>query len=583
MSVYDIQSNCTKSGAWDSELLARGYKGPLPAPSPAIQATLASIAPPAIHEYIITQDTAAVQHLDEDGMHAPLFLSTLDLSQWTLILSLAVTRDAEAALEKLREAHLELALLLDLEEAENETTSQQMMEIEMALKKANPQETTLQAYTPSGTSPITLHPLMKGLVVDPLQKAAIEELASSIQSSQLEADMAVLISSGKGPTVPIIPNRTVEFMVGSKEFKCWALPNINLLAPITIPMWKMWANVQSEEMEALKMHAVYNTGHLREGHTIPGAFPLSMFDHHKCGVGKVKVHSKQDLQTGVGRGEKHSSAWWNVQRPYLRCVCPKEATTGCRGDIMWFDHAIFYMINNLGTFFGKEFPTISAKFTAFLTWLTEAAKIGVHHQITFCHARTFMVEAATQYAKEPTSKLLAEYPDAPGLRKIERLIKPPTFSAANPIPLTNTSQNVYGKRTRSSPSNAGSGDSNHYSNASPARSQTRGGRGAYNRKFRTPVSPAQSSRQVNRGSPNAATSAPGPNDAFVYSTSRRGNQGHRATAQIQSLEVHTETPRGTAPCISSTPPDAVGMPAAKKELRNARTTAQGKVLSWDGI
>lgn len=56
-------------------------------------------------------------------MHTPLFLSTLDLSQWTLIFSLAVTRDVEAALEKLREAHQELALLLDLEEAENESTS----------------------------------------------------------------------------------------------------------------------------------------------------------------------------------------------------------------------------------------------------------------------------------------------------------------------------------------------------------------------------------------------------------------------------------------------------------------------------
>lgn len=519
-------------------------------------------------------------------MHAPLFLSTLDLSQWTLILSLVVTRNSEAALEKLREAHKELASLLDIEEAENEKSSQQVMEIELALKKANPQETTLQTYTPSGASPIALHPLMKGLVVDPAQRVAIEELASSIQTSQIEADMAVLISSGKGPTVPIIPHRTVEFLVGSKDFKCWTLPNINLLAPISIPMWRMWANVQPEEMEALKMHAVYNTGHLREGQTIPGAFPLSMFDHHKCGVGKIKVHSKQDLQTGVGRGEKHSSAWWNVQRPYLRCVCPKEATTGCRGDIMWFDHAIFFMINNLGIFFGEEFPTLSAKYAAFLTWLTEAAKIGVHHQITFCHARSFMIEAATEYAADPTAKLLANYPDAPGLRKIERLIKPPSFSAANPIISSNTSPNMFGKRPRFSPSNTGSGDSTAQRNTSPspARSQTRGGRGAYNRKFRPAVAPAQSSRQMQRNSTNAAPSVPGPNEAFVYSTpSRRGNQGHRANMQNQSLEV--ETPRGTAPSISSTPPEAMGLPGGnmKKELRYARSTAQGKVLSWDGI
>jgi hypothetical protein len=100
---------------------------------------------------------------------------------------------------------------------------------------------------------------------------------------------------------------------------------------------------------------------------------------------------------------------------------------------MWFDHAVYFMINNLGIFFGEEVPSLLAKFGAFLVWLSDAACVAVRYQVTFEHSRHLMIEAALQYAADPKAKLLPELSkSAPGIRKIERLIKPASFSATNP-------------------------------------------------------------------------------------------------------------------------------------------------------
>ena len=48
-----------------------GYNEPLPAPSPTIQATIASIVGTDIHEYVQVSDKEALLDKDEDGKHAP--------------------------------------------------------------------------------------------------------------------------------------------------------------------------------------------------------------------------------------------------------------------------------------------------------------------------------------------------------------------------------------------------------------------------------------------------------------------------------------------------------------------------------
>ena len=94
-----------------------GYSEPLLAPSPTMQATIASIMGSDIHEYVQVSDKEALLDKDKDGEHAPLLLSTLDLSHWTSIMFVSTTKNGnEKPLGRLREAHEVLASLLEKDE-----------------------------------------------------------------------------------------------------------------------------------------------------------------------------------------------------------------------------------------------------------------------------------------------------------------------------------------------------------------------------------------------------------------------------------------------------------------------------------
>jgi hypothetical protein len=97
--------------------------------------------------------------------------------------------------------------------------------------------------------------------------------------------------------------------------------------------------------------------------------------------------------------------------------------------MLWFDHSIWYMINNLTVFFPDSmYPSLPSKFGAFLTWMKGAARVAVRTEITFLTIRRLMVVAALEYAVDPNQKLLPKHYEAPEARKIERLFKPVAFS-----------------------------------------------------------------------------------------------------------------------------------------------------------
>jgi hypothetical protein len=206
--------------------------------------------------------------------------------------------------------------------------------------------------------------LLGWLNIPQADKAQLEDWSFTIQTSQMEKDMAELNSSRKGgPAIPLTPHRSVEHQVAGKQHRMWVLGNINLLAPLPIPVWKFWTNMTNTEVEMLKRNTVTNSGLLRDSQLLVNYFALSMYDHHKCPSTMVRVFTKQDLPTGHGRSDKHSSSFWNCQRPYLHCGCKTDNT--CKGAVIWFDHAVWFMINNLDRFFG-EFPSMAAKFGAFI-------------------------------------------------------------------------------------------------------------------------------------------------------------------------------------------------------------------------
>ena len=196
---------------------------------------MASIVGSEIHTYIQDTDNASLLDRDDDGEHTLLLLSTLDLSHWTSIM-VASTFDngVEKALTHLREAHMVLVVLLEKVEQELEEILSNARVVETALRAANTHDDWLDQ--PQQTRAVEtleiLYPMVGRLNIPHAHKAAIEDYGDSIQSFQMETEIASLDASGKGPAIPLLPPCTVEVRLNSRSHQTWYLNNINLLVPI---------------------------------------------------------------------------------------------------------------------------------------------------------------------------------------------------------------------------------------------------------------------------------------------------------------------------------------------------------------
>jgi hypothetical protein len=139
------------------------------------------------------------------------------------------------------------------------------------------------------------------------------------------------------------------------------------LAPISTPMWKFWTYLSDDEVKECEERALscHNMAK-KDGVLIPNAFPLAMFGHHKYTTTAIMLHTKQDMMTCNPRDKKYTSTFWNCQRPYIRCSCAQDASTGYKGNMLWFDHAIWFIINNMDRFFDDNYPTLATKLGAFI-------------------------------------------------------------------------------------------------------------------------------------------------------------------------------------------------------------------------
>lgn len=544
-----------QTNPWHPDLSALGYDNQLPAPSAAVQATIASIDGPAIHAYVQEMDNTSFLDKDDDGEHAPLLLTTLDLSHWTsIMLASTLENGVEKALSRLREAHALLAVLLEKDELELEEALNNTRVVETALRAANPHEdwSDRPQQTRAAETMDALHPMVGRLNIPDAQKAAIEDYGDSIQSSQMESELASLDASGKGPAIPFLPPRTVEVRLNARSHRTWCLNNINLLAPIPPAVWKVWGNLSEVDMKNCEDRALNGIGPASQGNTIANAFPLALYDHNKCPTSSVLVHTKQDVLTCSPRHPQHTSKLWNCRRPYLRCACSQNAKIGCKGNMMWFDHSVWYMLNNLDRFFDARYPSLAAKYGAFLTWMSAACSVAIKAQVTFCTFRQLMQTAALELAMNPTEKMLSKYGNAAGARQIERLFKPAAFSLeTTPSP----SPASYSKRRRL---NINVAADEHYQqhrqhNSAPRNrmpdqrpTQSAGGRGRYNKNFRPPQ--RATSRFMDFPNP------PG---------------------QISPSAVR----RNRSPNLDRTPPSAT---ASSVTIR-PWSPLKGRVLNWDNV
>jgi len=422
------------ASTWHPDLLELGYKEPLPSPIPGVQATLAAINSTEIHRYIQDNDLSAINNAGEDG-EPVLLLTVLDLAQWTRIFEVANT-DLPRALARLQEFQGKLLQILaedelDLADAKKNTTI-----AEVAIRHANNQTEDCSASLSQLSIPESgtfMHPFLANLSIDEAHKAALEDLQESIVSTQIEREQETLVSSGRHLAIPFVPHRTIEDQMTTKDHRVWASGNVNSLAPMLLSTWRIWAGLNKSDLEVCKEAALHSKRLISNGEILVNAFALYNFDHSKCPVTAVKLHIKLEVPTANDRREKHPQEMWNVHRPYLRCACHSKSNNGCNGSFIWWDHACWYMVNHLEKFFPSvSFPSLKSKFIAFLIWMQGAGRTAIRCQIAFAYARTWMCTAAMQFANNPTGKVLSELPDLPGPRQIERLLKPASFSVANP-------------------------------------------------------------------------------------------------------------------------------------------------------
>ena len=203
--------------------------------------------------------------------------------------------------------------------------------------------------------------------------------------------------------------------------------------------------------------------------------------------------------------------------------------------MLWFDHSVWYMVNNLPVFFpDTSYPSMPSKFGAFLTWMKCAAREAVRMHITFMTMRQLMQVAAIEFAIDPAQKLLSKYYDAPGARKIERLFKPAAFS-------TETTPTPPQKHRRLN-INVSPGDANTAQIRTPntgrghyGRGRGRGGghassRGNFNNNYRSPRG-----FQIFSNSRNAQGSASSGNAG--YSNHSEQTRPDRTSSSNQSVVI----------------------------------------------
>ena len=198
---------------------------------------------------------------------------------------------------------------------------------------------------------LTSHSFLVNLNIDSLNKAALEDYEDSITNSQFEAEESTLIPSGKRTVIPFKPARAVEDEVAQKDHMCWKLGNFNLAAPIARSTWRIWADLKPAEIDESCEQALWGKNFISSGTAFAHAFPISAFDYRKCHVPQVKLHVKQPCPTGADRRQSHSKEMWNIFRPYMQCTCSSLAVRACNGAMVWYDHAVWYVLNHLDKFF----------------------------------------------------------------------------------------------------------------------------------------------------------------------------------------------------------------------------------------
>lgn len=127
---------------------------------------------------------------------------------------------------------------------------------------------------------------------------------------------------------------------------------------------------------------------------------------------------------------------WNWNRPFLKCPCqdlglakkPGYKACNAGAGVLWYDQAIWFMMNNLQLFWPK-LPTLQLRWNAFLLFMNlKTNKDIAKAHMGFMFIREWMLKACRQLIRNPTQPILTELGDAAVAKYIEMLFKPASFT-----------------------------------------------------------------------------------------------------------------------------------------------------------
>ncbi|CAM6094012.1 unnamed protein product [Calypogeia fissa] len=269
------------------------------------------------------------------------------------------------------------------------------------------------------------NPLMDLEFLSPEEQADLQDMIQNMDPTRTEE---VEEPHDRDTYIPIFPRRYVERLVAPYDAMMWRIPNLNQLAPISLPMWQHWVNANVDKLAECHDRAirgVFETPLFPATAVTMLAWPMNIFKSpkYKC-VELALIKVRQDYVTDSTQPGNHKHNFWNWHRPYIRCQCTHKS--GCKGELLWFDHGIWYILSHLGEFFTASTP--QGKLVQFMAFLTHIKGV-IKDQITFMYFREFMRDACLELHNNPgIAVLLPQFGPAHGIRMIEKLVRPRTFS-----------------------------------------------------------------------------------------------------------------------------------------------------------
>ena len=215
----------------------------------------------------------------------------------------------------------------------------------------------------------------------------------------------------------------------------WTLLNKSFIAPIQVETWVFLANLPASALEECRVNALKGVQYLDKGELIKAPFTMSFLDITKCAsLTGIYGRTKGTMVFNKQSAEYYLESVWNVYQPYLKCACKfLDSRAACESSIIWFDHAVWYLLNHLDALFPNK--PVEFHLPLFCSWLGGQAKNLVLAQIAFINFRNIMLDTLKEMRGEEPGTILTTYNNFKGVKTISSLLNPNVEDDSSTPPL----------------------------------------------------------------------------------------------------------------------------------------------------